>query len=219
MTTLIPAHKKLIDAAARKYLKPLGCIQKGRSRTWLLDRTWFVSIVEFQPSAWAKGSYLNVGAHFLWSWYDHLSFDLGYRVEGFNEFVTEEQFSQVAEQLARRAVDELHQLDLKLPNLSSVNATVLSNTENPWHLYHCAVACGLSGKTDAASQLFTQLTSPSTTVEWQHTLATWAEKLLQVLPDRRAFVAAIAALITEHRTRLKLPNITLNPDNFAAGSL
>jgi hypothetical protein len=67
----------LLSEAARRHLRRLGVVQKGRSRTWLDDNGWFVTVVEFQPSGFGKGSYLNVGAHFLWSWNDFLSFDPG----------------------------------------------------------------------------------------------------------------------------------------------
>ena len=76
-------HSRLLTEAARRHLRPLGVTQKARSRTWLDDRGWFVANVEFQPSGWSKGSYLNVGAHFLWTWNGFLSFDLGSRIEGF----------------------------------------------------------------------------------------------------------------------------------------
>lgn len=33
-----PAHSRLITAAARTHLRPLGCVQKGRSRVWLDDQ-------------------------------------------------------------------------------------------------------------------------------------------------------------------------------------
>jgi hypothetical protein len=60
-------HNRDIAMAARSVLRPIGCVQKGRSRTWLDDRGWWVGVIEFQPSGWSKGSYLNVGACFLWS--------------------------------------------------------------------------------------------------------------------------------------------------------
>jgi len=219
MTTASP-HAKLIDAAARKYLRPLGCIQKGRSRVWLLDRSWFISVVEFQPSSWSKGSYLNVSAHFLWVWHDHVSFDLGDRMESFIEFTTEEQFAEATERLASRAVIELQKIDLKLPNLDAITPSTFSPAAmegSPWPLYHCAVAYGLNGKTDEAQKIFKKLASLATAPEWQHALAIRATELLQLLPNRVAFAQAISRLVTEHRLKLKLPNIAFNPDGFAAG--
>ena len=55
-------HNRIIARAAKRRLEPLGCLQKGRSRTWIDDHGWWIGVVEFQPSGWSKGSYLNVGA-------------------------------------------------------------------------------------------------------------------------------------------------------------
>lgn len=76
-------HDKIIKKAAKQVLVPLGMFQKGQSRCWLDDNGWFIIQVEFQPSAWSKGAYLNVGISFLWeksdALNDTLSFDIGYR--------------------------------------------------------------------------------------------------------------------------------------------
>ena len=74
-------HTKLINAAARETLRPLGLVQEGRSRTWLDDRAWWLGIVEFQPSDWTRGSYLNVGVSWLWNVKDWQSFDYRHRVD------------------------------------------------------------------------------------------------------------------------------------------
>jgi hypothetical protein len=199
-------HAKLIDAAARKYLRPLGCTQKGRSRTWLLDRGWVAFVVEFQPSAYAKGSFLNVGAHFLWTWNHYLSFDCGYRVENFVQFETEAQFADAGEQLARRAVDELRSLDEKLPSPAAVSAALPEALDrNPWVRYHRAVSRGLSGDSAEAASLFKGLASGAVSSEWEQELAIRSGRLLALLSDRRAFASAVAALIDEHRVKLGLP--------------
>lgn len=57
---------KLIRQAAREVLAPMGLFQKGRSRVWLDDNGWFLTMVEFQPITWSQGACLNVGASFLW---------------------------------------------------------------------------------------------------------------------------------------------------------
>ncbi len=78
-------HNKIINKAAREVFKPHGLFQKGQSRLWVDDNGWFLILVEFQPSAWDKGTYLNVAIHYLWDKKDYLSFDFGHRI---NEFVT-----------------------------------------------------------------------------------------------------------------------------------
>lgn len=73
---------KLIISAARDILKPMGLFQKGRSRIWIDDNGWFLTVVEFQPSAWSKGAYLNVGISFLWEQGHGLSEALPYNIGG-----------------------------------------------------------------------------------------------------------------------------------------
>ena len=72
-------HNKIIMKAAREVLAPNGLLQKGQSRIWLDDNGWFFTVVEFQPSGWEKGTFLNVGMHYLWANKEYLTFDCGYR--------------------------------------------------------------------------------------------------------------------------------------------
>ena len=54
-------HGRLIAAAAKRHLSPLGCRRKGQSRFWSADHGFYQIGIEFQPSGWSKGSYLNEG--------------------------------------------------------------------------------------------------------------------------------------------------------------
>jgi hypothetical protein len=135
-------HSKQLAAAARRHLAPIGLTRKGRSRTWLDDQKWFVTVVEFQPSGFSKGSYLNVGAHFLWSANGHLSFDLGYRIEGFFAFQSEEQFEPVAEKLASLAAIEVQRLRSVLIDPTNIASAI---PEGPYAPYHRGLSQGLSG--------------------------------------------------------------------------
>ncbi|HEX4035315.1 MAG TPA: hypothetical protein VHX66_12810, partial [Solirubrobacteraceae bacterium] len=67
-----PPHSKLLTTAAREVLRPMGLRQKRRSRVWLDDRAWWVGVVEFQASSFSPGTYLNVGAMWLWRRADHV---------------------------------------------------------------------------------------------------------------------------------------------------
>ncbi len=66
-------------------LVPEGLFRIGSSRTWLDDNEYFVVQVEFQPSAYDKGSFLNVGISFLWEaserLNDTLACNIGCRVD------------------------------------------------------------------------------------------------------------------------------------------
>src|SRR5438045_5748615 len=94
-------HDKIITDAAKAALGRLNFRRKCRSRTWLADHGWWLTVVEFQPSSWSKGSYLNVAAHWLWSDSGHLSFDYVGRTKGFEEYANDDQFAPLAQRLAQ----------------------------------------------------------------------------------------------------------------------
>src|SRR5690349_3307368 len=81
----MPTHpaNAILTRAAREVLRPMGLVQKGRSRVWLDDHGWWVIVVEFQPSGFGVASYLNVGICWLWDFSkDHWHFDVGNRIPG-----------------------------------------------------------------------------------------------------------------------------------------
>src|SRR4051812_24961685 len=102
-------HGRLIAAAAKAALSPLGCKRKGQSRFWYSDQHFWVVSIEFQPSGWAKGSYLNVGAHWLWYSNRNWGFSEEARVEdlGFTRFENVEQFRPLIAAMATRAAEEV----------------------------------------------------------------------------------------------------------------
>jgi hypothetical protein len=137
-------HSKLIELAARRHLTPMGIQRRGRSRIWIDDRRWYVIVVEFQPSSFSKGSYLNVGAHFLWRASGQPSFDLGYRLHGFVAFESESQFAPEADRLAAAAAIEVERLRTQLVGVQAVT-TLIPSEAGGWPPYHRAIAFGLSG--------------------------------------------------------------------------
>lgn len=99
---------KLIMRAARDILKPMGLFQKGTSRIWIDDNGWFLIVVEFQPSAWSQGAYLNVAISFLWEqgpgFSEALSYNIGGREQEHVEYAgDDETFSQQMQEMAQQA--------------------------------------------------------------------------------------------------------------------
>src|SRR5262249_42510049 len=140
--------------------------RRGRSRTWIDDQRWYAIVVEFQPSGFSKGSYLNVGVHFLWKSSGDLSFDLGYRVRGFVAFESEAQFGPEADRLAAAAATEVERYRTLLTGVQAVITSIDSETDD-WPAYHRAIALGLSGSSPQASEVFARLTSPSDPRPWE----------------------------------------------------
>jgi len=205
-------HTKIIADAAKRNLSPIGLTRKGRSRIWLDDRGWYVTVVEFQPSGLSKGSYLNVGAHFLWVWSEGISFDFGYRLNGFVAFEANESFVAEIEQLAVAAAKEVERLRSVLVNTAIVAEIVPPNPHpTSWSTYHKAMSLALSSVTNEATALFTGLAKPA--FEWCHTesgrsheieRAAKCKVLARKLRDPVSFRAAIIELIAAHRKSLHL---------------
>lgn len=202
-----PQHARLIQAAAKAVLRPLGCVQKGRSRIWLDDQGFWVGVIEFQPSAWSRGSYLNVGACWLWREKDHLSFDAGgYRVEGFRSYKNEEQFASAAQALAERAGEEVMKLRALFPSPSHVQAVLAKGPLRSIHdHYHLAMASGLAGDVDQSIRSFADVVAHSEDRPWAAGIKQRAAELVRCLQGGNGFQAEVMGDIRRTRALLKLP--------------
>lgn len=141
-------HNKIINQAARSVLKPLGLFQKGQSRTWIDDNGWFLIIVEFQPSNWAQGTYLNVAVHYLWAQIEYLSYDYGGREESFVPFIGDEgTFYDEVISLAEIAVTKVTEYRaFKDASYAKDQIIQKKNTASESHeLYNKMMICGLVG--------------------------------------------------------------------------
>jgi len=93
----INPHDQIIRQLCKETLLPLGVFQKGTSRIYVDDNGYFFTVLEFQPSGFAKGTHLNIALHFLWNKRDYFSFDFPFgadiRVKNFVEYQNNEQFT------------------------------------------------------------------------------------------------------------------------------
>jgi hypothetical protein len=200
-------HSRILTQAARTVLTPLGVCQRGRSRIWLDDHGWWLGVVEFQPSGWAKGAYLNVGAMWLWRSSDSLSFDYGHRVESFREFRDPERFESAAGELAERAAQEVQHLRERFASVESVaKALAAGPQESEWSRYHAAIAAAAAGHSAAARDCLESLTHPeSGQTAWQRDLAQLASELQLLLDRPDSFGRWVDDTIRATRAALKLP--------------
>jgi hypothetical protein len=208
-----PIHSKLITAAARQVLRPMGMIQKGQSRHWTDDHQWWVCCVEFQPSSWSRGSYLNVYAMWLWVVKDYWSHDEGIRAEGFAKFQNEIQFAAKANRLAERAAEELCRYRALFPNVLAVGKYYLEKTPDraaTWQTFHSGIACALADRPADAERFFDQYLSKSSadSAQWFIDSQTEAAKLRALVAKRDDFRNAIIDRVKRARALLKLPEIS-----------
>jgi hypothetical protein len=201
-------HNRDIATAAKAILRPIGCVQKGRSRTWLDDRGWWVAVVEFQPSGWSKGSYLNVAACFLWAEKDSLSFDDPAGERPWFDAAEGQSFLDKANILASQARDAILRLRERHTSTASSASWLTSRPRlsNHGH-FHAAVALGLSGNSTAAGTHFKAATDLGTDIPWVLELNDTCARLGEIVSNRRAFVEAVSDTIQRTRRLMRLPEI------------
>ena len=209
-------HGRIIAAAAKSALAPLGFHRKGASRVWLADHGFWLDVVEFQPSGFSKGSYCNVSVHWLWGMTPALTFDYGFRrVGSFAQFNSTDAFSQSVAEMARAAVGfvERHRaVFVSLP----VTAAHLSGRDltdggpGGWDAFHAGVACGLARDDSTARRMFDRVgESDSRNLDWVNERREKVERLAAVLGDHAAFRHEVQALLDAQRALFKLVPFTL----------
>lgn len=203
-----PPHTQLLTAAARRIFRPLGLQQRGRSRTWLDDHGWWVIVVEFQPSGWSKGSYLNVGAMWLWFEKDYFSFDYGSRVENFAPYEDEAQFTPLAESLARRAAEEVARLRLLFTSVQTAARQLAAKSPMGfWDSFHAGLASGLAGESAQAHRFLGEVAGTDDQRDWAQSAASLAREYSLALEDLPGFRLRIGTVIRRARELLRLPEV------------
>jgi hypothetical protein len=212
-------HGQLIATAARAALSPIGCQRVGRSRRWISDQRFWIISVEFQPSGWSKGTYLNIAAKWLWDTEPGL--DLSYRPVDYIPFETTEQFSPLIRSMANRAAQEVVALRERFKSFSAVRHHLLAGaTSDGWPVYHAAIAVALWGDVGASRRLFARLQEwPTNGYDWEKELQAKGAALAALLGSPGRFRDKIRSLIQECRKRYDLspdPNCLELIDSTAA---
>jgi hypothetical protein len=111
-------------------------------------------VVEFQPSSWSQGSYLNVGCMWLWNAKRHISFDVGYRVNGFSAFENEKQFGPIADGLAVGALKKVGEYRRLFRSIHDVSNYYFENAPKGfWPCFDAAIAHSLAGQAEASARV------------------------------------------------------------------
>lgn len=199
-------HSKIIDKVARALLAPEGVRQKGRSRVWLDDHGYWLVVIEFQPSSWSRGSYLNVGCMWLFYPQDYIAFHEGYREKSFVEYRDDAQFEESAVSLVIAALDKIRDYRKRFSSLASIQSHLTSTARKDdfWSLYFAGVASGLVGKTTKAASFFTQITNLDCSTDWQKEIKERAERCLIMLTEKSTFTNQIWSYTNHTRQALKL---------------
>jgi hypothetical protein len=178
--------------------------------------------VEFQPSGFSKGSYLNIAAHWLWRPLPYCSLSFDYFLPGqtrpFIRFIDTAQFIPLANEQAEQAARESEQLARRLGNIAAVasvlieemnkdqkriaNAPTYSDAPPAWPAFHAAIAAGLTGDAAMASGVFSAVSD--TLGRRFPPLHDWIARADQAL-NRGDFPIFVHSTINERRAASKLP--------------
>lgn len=206
-----PVHSKLINKAAREVLKPIGLVRKGQSRLWLDDNAWWLIMVEFQPSSWSKGTYLNVGISWLWYPKDYMSFDIGYRENSFIEFKDEDTFSRDTIALAEKAKECVFSLRQSMSSPELAKAFVLENTkggeQNIWGCLNKGLACLHALDFQGARVHLENVIQCSDDRDWAISVKDFTQSILSLQPKEQ--IKAIQDAIIQSRKLKKLPEMNV----------
>jgi hypothetical protein len=198
-------HGQLIAAAAKAALAPLGCKRKGQSRLWISDERYWLITVEFQPSAWSKGSYLNVRP--AWLWLRLGANDSFPRPADYIEFENAEQFTPLIENMTAIAAQTILAFRAKFRTLAYVNRHFAERiTGDGWPVYRAAVTAGLVGDTETARHLFRRM-EVWDTKNWEPWMKLKSESaaMAALLDDPEQFRSVLLATITSKRVAFGLP--------------
>lgn len=225
MSTARP-HTKLITAAARALLRPMGIVQKGRSRTWYDDQGWWAGLIEFQPSSWSRGSYLNVGVQWLWDtrWKSLSAFmyggengrDTRLQLQAGGQFIEYEsdvQFGPLAWGMVEEAAERATYFRSLLSSVESA-AAVLGADEDLGLDLDAGIVLALAGDAAGSRRRFgsylawdasTAASDLAPRPAWQQEQADRVRTLLGLADDLAAFRQRVADDIAAVRAAIGLP--------------
>jgi len=163
-------HNKIIKKVASKTFKQYGIKQKGQSRLFIDDNDWFIIIIEFQPSKFGNGTYLNIGINFNWNIQDYYSFDIGNREKEFVEYINEEQFTEEINKLCKYSIEKIHDYKNKFKDINNAEKIILRHnftSDELWGNYHRGIISGLVGNKNNLIKYFNKLLEqPENNIEW-----------------------------------------------------
>jgi hypothetical protein len=164
--------------------------------------------VEFQPSNWGAGSYLNVGLMFLWRPVDYLVFEVGCRVDDFSPVGDAGGFEQAIEAKAGKAKEELTRLRERFASLRDVTrhyeaaGKKLSMRDQA----HLGIAWGLLGDMERCRNRLDQalvLREQERSGSWR--ASAWMLDACQAAVGEDTFPAWVLSTLNATRAALKLP--------------
>jgi hypothetical protein len=195
------AHERIIAAAAKAELSPMGFKRKGRSRLWVLDHGHWLNTVGFVPSRWSISVDLDNAAHWIWAGHGFMSLD--YVVRGRHaDFETEEQFSAALADIAHEAASEALAIEEKFSSFEETASFAIDRARGSermgpsWFGYQAGIAAGILGDMTLAESFFRHISDGR--------VLPHAQRFLAVIGEHSRFLSEVNLAVAEQRTALKL---------------
>ncbi len=185
----MPEHNKIINQVAKTFFGPLNIQRKGKSRLWFEDNGWFLTIIEFQPSSYSRGTYLNLGVSFNNYPNGHFSYDLGGRMEGFVEAENISDFESELTNLIEKSIPLVNKYRMGLDRTKSPGSfirgqlDIQSLKDTGWSNYHIGFAYLIENEVELAKEHLRQVVASDDQRAWAKERAKYAQNLIELKFD------------------------------------
>ena len=201
-------HNKIIAAAAKATLEPIGFKRKGQTRLWILDHGLWLNTVGFRPSQWSVSVDLDNAAHWLWAGHGFMSLDY-FRRGSHVAFEDEVQFSDAMAEIAKQAASRAAQLERQFASFDAIaNFVIREAQDNPrmqasWFGYKAGLTCGILGRQEKAEDFLRGITDSR--------VIPHAAPFLTLTGNTAKFRARVNGLVAQQRATLMLPALERDP--------
>jgi hypothetical protein len=169
------------------------------------ERFWYI-FIEFQPSAWSKGTYLNIGPiwFFLQRWPGEVTARVG---DNYMLFESVEQFGPLIDKGAGLVAAEVVALRTKFRTLADIHRFFAGNLAWSGNAYRAAITAGLLGDLALARQLFARVRAidPKSYGSYLKDIQAECAALAALLDDPQAYRSAILEKIDTRRRASGFP--------------
>lgn len=201
-------HNKYLKVFVKERLSPYGIVQKGQSRTFLLDKGWYIIVIEFQNSGWSKGTYLNIGVDFNFYPREYYSFSYGYREGDFNAFENEQQFNAVLNHLCDITIKKIQALEKQFSNIpSSIKTLKKVKNIDYWRTFDLAILNALVSNLDLSKKLLDEIIEADCDRDWEIKRNEKCIEIRSWFESNKNIIENLDKLIHESRASKKLPKI------------
>jgi hypothetical protein len=207
-------HNRLIKKTAKELLSPHGIIQKGNSRIFLKDNGWYIILIEFQPSGFSAGTYLNISVDLNFYPRDFLALAYGDREESFVPAENEAEFLATIQHFCDIAINKVKKLESDFADIAVALRTVRKlssiNINDPWRDYERAILYALNNHFKRASWLLHILKLKKCRQDFEFKRREILTDIIPWLKDKDLFLVNIKNLIAQTRQLKGLNQVSLD---------